>query len=248
MNISAVDNLIRIAIKVNTLESLYNQVRQNCKKLPIRIPLPPKGYSSTTAEGMLNSVGAFLKYLSGQYVTTTEKIGMHVSLEMNKVLASNDEGNFDPDPIINYITEWLIYILNNCGQEPFIDQNQIYPAAANLLRIVNRIRFLESLYQQAIERCSGLENDLEGYGQKYSHWGDIPLTFKETIENIGNYLRFLSGQEMPAFDPFNYQNYDNLHLFDALALHWDKQILAFDEVVEPVISWLNDSLYKCQQV
>ena len=60
------------------------------------------------------------------------------------------------DQAIESFINWLSNIVNQCEmrQGNLSQPIQIYPVAANLLRIAKRIRLLESFYEEALDMCS----------------------------------------------------------------------------------------------
>lgn len=230
----------------------------------IGIPTVPVEEPNTFRE-IMHEIGIFLKYLSGLQLTEEEMLLLESSqglydLQLALVPSSGPTLDNAIEPVINWLTNTVEQCRNLQGYSTTSRFTQeLYPAAANLLRIVNRIRLLESFYEQAREMCSGLEDKLKGYGTRWQYPTPLPLeglpgvggpptkvpmTFREIMNEIGIYLRFLSGQQLAQEE---YQGpLDSLRY--ALGTNITTGRLNFDESLEPILLWLYNSLNRCRQV
>ena len=129
-------------------------------------------------------------------------------------------------------------------------------ASANLSRIVERIQVLESLYNHVL-KLDESKNQKPGLGHKnetvtiqlQTPRGEIPVpsltrinkrpkTFQETLDLIGVFLIFLSGQKLSQEQTDILGDISN-DLANALAFNEFNGKLNFDKIVEPYIQWLS---------
>ena len=129
-------------------------------------------------------------------------------------------------------------------------------ASVNLSRIVERIKVLELLYNQISKTCY-VPDPIPGLGYKnetsiigfptprglipvpsLSRKTQRPKTFQETLDLIGVFLVFLSGQTLSP-EQMKILGDSSSDLSMALAFEEDIGKLGFDEIVEPYIQWLS---------
>lgn len=235
---------------------------QPTREVVIQIPV--------SFEETMTELGVSLKFLAGGQLTDDEidisESSSNSIYYLEFALVPGTEPETKLDQVIEPFIEWLSNIVNQCeGMRGNLSQSiQIYPVAANLLRIAKRIRLLESFYEEALDMCSGIADSFEGYGSK-TVFPDLfpginpggmlptpkgapitsPLTFKETMNEIGIYLKFLSGQSVTNEEAFQGALRG---LFFSLGANIDTGRSTFDDEVEPIIMWLYTSLNKCRRV
>lgn len=205
----------------------------------------------------MHELGMFLKFLSGEQLSQEEiEILSYSNIFLYLVDSSMPILELDNNIIEPSIT-WLSNVVNQCGYStPKITQGT-YPAAFNLLRIANRIKLLESFYEEARQMCAGLENTLQGYGIRLAgrpRWiesglqlgqMEMPLTFNETMNEIGIYLRYLSGQSLTEKE--NESPLTELRREFATDIKTTGR-LDTNERIESILHWLYNHLNKCRQV
>ena len=232
------------------------QYEQAYREVVIQVPV--------SFEETMTELGITLKFLAGEQLTEDE---MEISESSSDTIYNLDFAlvpGAEPklDDAIEPLIDWLSNTINQCQvrQVNLSQYNQrTYPVAANLLRIAKRIRLLESFYEEALDMCSGIADNFEGYGTKtiYSMIpalgesivqgpppGTYPLTFKETMNEIRIYLKFLSGQPLTVEE----KEGPLLKLRFSLGTNITSGHSEFDEEVEPILLWLYSSLNKCRRV
>lgn len=126
-------------------------------------------------------------------------------------------------------------------------------AYENFLYIAEKVGVLESLYQQAVSVCVGLNNKLQGYGRLHMDniiSDTVPATYLETMNIIGTFLKLLSGETISAEESrlFNRQHYtgSNLNLFFNSYIGRKKG--NFEAMLDTYINWLNETINKCNPI
>ena len=255
-------NLRHIAGKIQVLDLFYNQVRQNCTGLEIgygsttgwdldpeaQPPFPifqenGRVYIKYPAiqvqipvpfERTMNVIDILLKYLSGDEFPEDELEDMLEDsyLEILGTLIS-DIDRFDSfiDPVI----QWLSATVSQCPQIQ-INQNINSEAASNLLHIANRIRLLESFYEQTQDMCSGLESVFEGYKS---------IPYKDTITLIGISLKYLSGRKLDYGERFILSAANQYNILNLFSPDYEQGKLDLEKV-ESILDWLFNTLNQCR--
>jgi hypothetical protein len=274
---TAADNLRLMADKIYILEDLYKRI-QGCFVIwsQQRQKLSDNYLTSATITSyqfndpllynmkytrFVYLIGMFLKFLSGQQLFHDDDITPDILLFKAFTPVSTYKLRFDEivDPYINLLTNIVDH--NKC-HSTLAYQDFNIGAATNLYHIANRIEAMEMFYNQAQKSCIGLEEYIQGFGMihtkktfvnnSYIYSEPRPLSFHETMKIIGTYLKFLTGQRFSDTEYFYIEDYasagDNF-LFGLVPLFKiGINILPFDTVIEPYITWLSDISKQCRNI
>ncbi len=275
---STCNSLRSMADKIRTLEDLYKKIQgcfviwSKQQKLVDNYLSDHIIRSYQFNDPLLNNmkytrfvylIGMFLKFLSGRELSTNDIKDMTPNILLFNVFTPGLHNillfNQIVDPYINLLST-LVQFDSCTATLAYKDYN--IGASTNLYHIANRIEAIEMFYNQAQNTCIGLEEFIRGFGFIYNEKkfiNNVPiysdpreLTFHETMKIIGTYLKFLRGERLNDNEAFYMDNFtsagDNFLFGLSPLFKKNINILPFDIVVEPYITWLSDISNQCRHL